>query len=211
MARLLSRVEPFVVWLRSLAGWWCFRRSADGSSSASGWMRRGAFGLSKISLAGGTLRARDRPHSGKAARNAALSIPTIPMWIAPAVPNAASPTRRLSFSRNCSGEFNAKTPRGKGAKMFVWKLRVEADLHPKAARYWSWVKPCTRPDATSSMRRTPSATASLTDAGSITLSTRRRANSKRSSGDNSSAASDNSVELLAELYALSEARRVGFR
>jgi hypothetical protein len=33
-----------------------------------------------------------------------LFTPTIPTWIAPAVPNAASPTRRLSFSRSCDGQ-----------------------------------------------------------------------------------------------------------
>src|SRR5580765_5469101 len=61
------------------------------------------------------------------------------------------------------------------------------------------------------MRRMPSATASLSDAGSITLSTRRRASSNRSSAGNSSAARDRSAEDMGKLYPLAGARQVRFR
>jgi len=69
----------------------------------------------------------------------------------------------------------------------VRKLRVKEHFHPNAERYSSSVRPFTRPVATSSMRRMPSATALLTDSGAITLSTSRRASSKRSSAGNSRA------------------------
>jgi len=58
---------------------------------------------------------------------------------------------------------------------------VEEDPDPRAAGYCSSVRPCTRPVAISSIRRTPSLMASFKEAGVTTLSIRRRANSSRTS------------------------------
>jgi hypothetical protein len=79
---------------------------------------------------------------------------------------------------------------------------MEEYPHPRAARYCSSVKPCTRPVTMSSIRLMPSAIASFKTAGATTLSTRRRANSRRSSGGNSSARRDTSVATMNEAYLL---------
>ena len=61
------------------------------------------------------------------------------------------------------------------------EVGVVEDFHCSAARNSSSVNLAVRPDATSSIRRTPAATASFSAAGQTTLSTNRRANSIRSS------------------------------
>src|SRR5260370_9089537 len=90
----------------------------------------------------------------------------------------------------------------------LWQLRVKEGVHPRAARYSASVRPRTRPVAMSSIRRMPSATASLSGTGATTLSTNRRANSKRSSGGNSSARCDKSAELIAEHYLIARPTQV---
>ena len=82
----------------------------------------------------------------------------------------------------------------------------------KAARNSSSVRPLIRPVARSSMRRTPSSTTWSTDAGTTTLSTRRRAKSSLSLGGNSNANRAKSSEPMCQISlhaSLMQARKKG--
>src|ERR1017187_6583893 len=87
---------------------------------------------------------------------------------------------------------------------------MENHRHDSAARNCSSVKPLTRPAAMSSIRRTPSVTASLSVAGATTLSTKRRASSNRSSAESSNAAFDNSVADIGLIYFDTDTWQAGF-
>jgi len=76
------------------------------------------------------------------------------------------------------------------------KVRVIENLYPTALRYSSSVNPRTRPETISSMRRTPSATDSLTTRSVAMLSTIRRASSRRSLSDRARTDSEISCGIM---------------
>ncbi len=116
---------------------------------------------------------------------------------------ARQPIQRIR-SRRDNGTENQNVARAAIVRLesplILWKLRVKQYFHCTAARYCSSDNPTTRPVATSSIRRMPSLTASVKDAGSTTLSTRRRASSRRSSGGNPKAVRDSSVLSMMAFY-----------